>query len=243
MTNPFALALQQQSALQSAHFLASSASDTLRSAGYAGPLVCAGGYVRDLALGRAPKDLDLFIDGGCVDEFCTPQLLGDTLAQALGHNARVEVLTFYRGAWAKDVDHVVKLEFSEEDTFDQSFLYINKAPIPWGGVDIVVLNREEWAKALTPGGSFLSAVCSRVDTRINSIGADYNGLKHAHPLWAEDAREMRLVVQRDRAAEDMTRIHKRISRLASTKYAGWTLHQETEGGGLQRIESPPDGLS
>lgn len=232
--------LQKNIALNVAQLLADSVSDRFRDQGYIGPVAIAGGYVRDLAASRLPKDLDVFVDGALVDDRHHAQRLGEQLADYLGHGAVVRTIPCY-GTWAKDVDHVVKLEFPPDLAAGQEFLWMNKAPIPYGGVDIVVLRRSEWEKV--HACSFLGAVCARVDTRLNCIGASAEAAgpaPYAHPAWNDDVENSRIVVQAARASEDLQRIQKRVTRLAAGKYAGWTLHKETEGGGLQPLAPPPD---
>lgn len=201
-------------ALMAAQDLAATLSARL-SGVYDGPLVVAGGWVRDKALGFTPKDLDVFIDGG----ICTSLEMADTLANRI-NTATLQVkprqFSSY-GTWASDVDHITQVHDH-----------------PKGPVDLVVLRRDALeAAGYTPQSdvriyrntTFLHAVLSRIDLRVNAIGANaYQS--HCAPMWDFDVAAKRLVIQASRKDENMDREDKRLARLLGGKFFGWSVYHE-----------------
>lgn len=214
-------------------------------ASYFGPVAVAGGYVRDTATERTPKDLDIFIDGGHASG-PKANLIAAAVCTLLGHGAKARLIPCY-GTWAPDVATIIKIEF-EPEAIDQEFLWVEGIPIPFS-VDIVILGREQLVKnGYTPDqedarASFLKACIARVDTRLNALGACCtHQLCHSH--WIADVLQERIVVQAARASEDLARIQTRVERLASDKYRDWKLWIETPLGELLPLHPPfPDELA
>lgn len=238
----FHLETEKGHAVRRATILADYLAGIGTSVGYMGPLAIAGGWVRDLALHRHPKDLDVFIDGGSLTRMDEAEKLADALAGYLGHGfLRTRMLPSY-GTWAPDLAKVVKIE----QGMGEEPLWLRKdMPIP-GFIDLIVLDRKElelggYRPAAHPGNgtraSFLAAVLARVDLRLNAIGATPTGSDWAH-AWSDDALHQRLVVQAARLNEGeliSTRILTRIARQreAGAKYEGWNVHRELPDGSLQ----------
>lgn len=207
---------------------------------YMGPVVIAGGWVRDLALGRTPKDLDIFIDGGALARMDEAEHLAGVLSDYLGDGWRVDKTLPCYGNWAADLEKVVKIEGPEEG----AALAAQDTPVR--SIDLIVLSRAEMEKAgyrpsthMSNGvrASFLRAVLERVDLRLNAIGSTTTGTDCASQ-WNEDALNERLVVQAARLdgedSEIASRILARIGRHTEPegKYAGWTVHRELPDGSL-----------
>lgn len=210
-------------ALHTAMDLAAATKKHLTIARYDGPVAVAGGYVRDLAILREPKDADLFLDSGFVRDEAHALEIGAQISDMFGHGASEKVINGY--AWTKDVAYIIKIEFPEGQT--QKFYWLGNTPVPWA-VDLVVLKRDELLKAnYIPGNehSFLQAVISRVDTRINAIGATPLTSLTAGQ-WAEDAAQHRIVINSERYGEDSKRIDTRVARLTAGKLKGWSVFHD-----------------
>lgn len=213
-------------------------------ADYFGPVVVAGGYVRDLATERTPKDLDVFIDGGHAGG-PKANLIAAAVCTLLGHGAKARMIPCY-GTWAPDVATIIKIEFEDLEDAGQELLYIDGVPIPFS-VDIVVLGREQLIKnGYTPDAdaevSFLKACVNRVDTRLNCIGASQTQ-QLVHSEWIADVLNERIVVQSARAGEDLSRIAARTERLAATKFENWTQWIEWPDGEILPMKTDgPDSV-
>ena len=191
-------------------------------------------------MARVPKDLDIFLDGGCVRSIEHALKIAAAIADLIGHGAKVERILQCYGRWAKDVDHVVKIAFDTDG--QQELLYIGGIPVPFG-VDVVILRRAEMGKAgyvpsvhLDQGTrhSFLYSCLKRVDLRLNAIGSSAQTTLSANE-WDDDALGSRLVIQWDRLCDQESqteRIDRRILRLQAEKFHGWTVHLEGPGGEL-----------
>lgn len=228
------IALDREDALLTAKRLAYNLDCWLLKADYGGAVAVAGGYVRDLACGREPKDLDIFLDGNYVPDLVHAAMIGNCIASVIGAGARVERTFASYGTWARDVEGVVGIE-APEATF------LDGCPIPQD-VDIVVLRPSELARNGFDGSSksFLTVTLKRVDLRLNAIGATPYETE-AHPKWDEDLLRKRLVVQSARLQPgeegDLPRITKRLARLASDKFKGFTIAYEGRSGEL--FSDPP----
>lgn len=235
----FHLSLQKSDAWDKGRRLAEYLERSLQPVNYAGPVVVAGGYMRDLAMGRTPKDLDVFLDGGCIKGMEHGKSIGSVIAGILGHGAEVGRAIPCYGTWAADVDSVVKIAFPADQ--DQELLYLAGIPVPFS-VDLVILRRKEMVKAgYAPSvhldqntrDTFLYACLRRVDLRLNAIGSSAQTTRSADQ-WDADALNSRLVIQweRQQDAEDKAaaRIDKRVIRLLADKYVGWTVHLEGPDG-------------
>lgn len=238
-SDAFYAAMGRAEALHTAQRLARHSEEALINTGYYGPLAVAGGYVRDIALARTPKDLDIFLDSAYVRDRKHAEMLGAAIAiQVKG--ARVSKLMASYGTWAKDVDLVVKIQL---DLDDQELAWLDRCPIP-GEIDLIVLRHQElrdygYQHRLTNDSynqeCFLKACLARVDLRLNSLGST-PVFSHAHPEWDFDAYHNRLVVQLAKH-DDLDRIAARLKRLGSEKFPNWTKHYELPDGSLS--DSPP----
>jgi hypothetical protein len=228
-----AQSLATNGALHVAQSFAGFAQSFLRAAGYDGPVGVAGGFVRDIATNRFPKDADLFLDSAFVNGQEHAEEIGKAMAIALGNGASTRVLNAY--AWTKDVAYVAKVEFDPDQ--DQRHLYAAGVALPWG-LDCVVLARsrmEQFGYDPATPETYLSAVLSRVDTRLNAIGATPT-MHHRDPMWDADVEANRIVIRHARYAEDPARIAKRVSRLAADKYKSWSIHLEQPDGSIRPFE-------
>lgn len=235
----FHLELQKSDTWNKAQHLAAYLEGRLHLAEYLGPVVIAGGSLRDLTLGRAPKDLDVFLDGGAIRSVAHGSILAGIICAALGHGAYVIKTLKSYGTWAADVDYVLKIAFPIEEVQDEH-LEIGGLPVPFE-VDLIVLNRDRMqlqgyrpASHMTHGtrASFLSSVLGRMDLRLNAIGACATSTDCA-AQWSDDALYERLVVQYARAGEDASRIQARLDRFSDPdtgKYAGWRVMWEGPDG-------------
>ena len=240
----FQIAANRAQALAKVERLAQTLQVTLRAAGYTGPVCIAGGYVRDVALGKTPKDLDVFLDGGSVKESgASVKAMAEALAATFPTGSRFQQVIPCYGGWATDIDLVAKvhIERSEGMTFTDTSL-----PIP-ESLDLIVMRREAlMGQGYEPGnpGSLLDKVIARVDLRLNAIGATPYGSSHS-PAWDFDALNHRLVVQYARRDDPQARIDKRLVRLSSGKFAGWSTLYEGPAGELSPVsavglpEAPP----
>lgn len=221
-----------QAAQQDAKRLAADFSFALQRP-YKGPLAIAGGYVRDLATGRLPKDLDVFLDAGFIPTLVEATELGNRLADLLGDGARVEEVFASYGTWAADVEGVVRIELPQPSWYQNCY-------IPHG-VDIVVLRRdklEQYGYVVGDEPSYLEAIIARVDLRLNAIGATESVMRKN--VWFEDdVLKERLVVQKARldptAGEDLKRISRRLRRLAEEKFKGFSVAYELPNGDLSDL--------
>jgi hypothetical protein len=185
---------------------------------YDGPLVVAGGWVRDQALGFTPKDCDVFIDGG----LCTNTDQALQIAHLLGTPGR-QFQSY--GTWASDVDHITQVATGD---------------MP---LDLVVLRREAMVKngylpdaqqagSVLPHVSFLRAVLKRLDLRVNGVGACMYGGASLPEFDADVASKM-LVLQHSRAIEETDdREDKRLLRLLGGKFQGWSTWAEQADGSI-----------
>lgn len=241
----FYAAMGRSEALHTAQRLARHTEEALVNTGYHGPVAVCGGYVRDIALARSPKDLDVFLDSAYVRDRKHAEMLGAAIAiQVKG--ARVSQIMASYGTWAKDVDVVVKVRL---DLDNQELAWLDRCPIP-AEVDLIVLRHQAlrdrgYEHRLTNDAynqeCFLKACLARVDLRLNALGAT-PAFTHSHPEWDFDAYYNRLVVQYAKH-DDLERINKRLKRLGSEKFPNWTQHYELSDGTLQDhpYESSPVG--
>lgn len=220
--------VQREDAIFQAHQPLTELTGMLRSAGYAGPIVLAGGYLRDTATLRAPKDLDLFLD----NDMNSIDLR--RVAYRFGHemSCASSIVSTY-GSWAADVATLCKYRLLPHSAWPWTEL-----PRP-ESVDLVFLDRETLTKEgyipVRDRGdetetsladlTFLDACLARVDLRLNAIGITERFCRMS-PHWDDDAEHNRLVIQQGR--HDHARITKRLDRLLADKFAGWTAHMELD---------------
>lgn len=230
----FATAMGRVQALHAGRKLAQHFEEALYGAGYRGPTAVAGGYLRDIALARDPKDLDIFLDGGHVPSMEIAKQYALAVVSVI-KGARVAKMISGYGAWAEDIVVVVNIDL---DVDHQEFLWVDKCAIPTS-IDLVVLKRDRMVEAgyeprLTNDSHnqemFLKACLRRVDLRLNAIGATSHET-WAHPDWDFDAYYTRLVIQHERR-EGTERIQKRLDRLLGSKYKGWAVKYECEDGSV-----------
>lgn len=210
---------------------------------YAGPLAIAGGYLRDVALCRTPKDLDLFLDGGMVAGMDGAEELAATIANRLIGASVGRSMPCY-GKWAEDVTCVVAINVPTADD-KRKRMSLDNWPkgciVPSTSIDLVILIRDRMvSEGYAPRmvndtynqEMFLKSVLRRVDLRLNAIGAT-PAFTLASPDWDKDAYYSRLVIQKARHAEDAKRIGRRLERLTSEKFLDWSTFREREDGSLQ----------
>lgn len=203
----------------------------LDSEGYHGPVCVAGGYCRDLALLRDPKDLNVFVSSDWAD-----------LVPVLGVNIAVNL----RGQWlrtsdevfAPDVEGICRITLDETAWADRSF-------IP-DAINIVILKSESMldlgyvpGSQVTEDCSFMQACLARADLRLNSLGA-CSVVSAYHPEWDDDAYHQRLVVQHRclTSGEPLKRIEDRLRAFTTDKFVGWDVRYEGPHGELL-TEWPP----
>lgn len=236
--NPSEVSSARVEALHAGKKLASFFEEFLHEAGYHGPVAIAGGYLRDVALCRTPKDLDIFLDGGKVLGMSGAESLAAALSNRLIGATVGRSIPCY-GEWAEDITCVVSLRVD-----------LNNPPLdnwPKGcmipqEIDLVILVRDR----MVEGGFaprmvndaynqelFLKAVLARVDLRLNALGAT-PAFTYASPSWDMDAYNSRLVIQKARG-DGSDRIVRRLSRLLADKFRGWTTFVEQEDGTLTPI--------
>lgn len=250
MRPPISTALGRKDALATAQRLALHIAGALTHVGYAGPVAVAGGYVRDIALARVPKDLDVFLDysyyrevpgwdhaaGDGWNKRLAAMKFGEHLAGHLtGSRCTGSVLNYDN--WAEGIEVVVKMQVTPQP--GQELAWLDQCPIP-DDIDLVFLG----ADVLPPPRlvndysnqiGFLRSVIDRVDIRMNAIGATPEAI-YSNPEWDFDAYHNRLVVQKSR--HDMPRISRRLKRLKSQKFPQWTIHYEHDDGSLS--DNPPE---
>lgn len=202
----------------------------------------AGGYLRDVALGRYPKDLDVFLDGHCNDRHILKDKV-EALTAALPGAKVVNFFTTY-DKWTPDIDVVCQIGLQAQQEWGFS------GPTP-ETIDLIVLNRyalecssqdaggSPAAKAFEQSQTFLEALLHRIDLRINTLGATVTD-SQAHRAWNYDALYNRLVA-RYAKLDDLERVQKRLTRLRSTKFPDWTIHYEGPTGEL--LDEPPTGTA
>lgn len=237
--NPSEASSGRIEALHAGQKLARFFEEILHEAGYRGPVAVAGGYLRDVALCRPPKDLDLFLDGGKVGDMSGAEQLAAAIANRLIGATVGRSIPCY-GEWAEDITCVVPI------ILDPSRPPIDNWPkgctIPQD-IDLVILLRDRMvAEGFRPRmvndaynqELFLKAVLARVDLRLNALGST-PAFTHASPSWDMDAYNSRLVLQKTRDA-DSTRIAVRLYRLLLDKYRGWKpFSEDTSEGSLTGI--------
>lgn len=196
---------------------------------YSGNLAIAGGYLRDIACRKRPKDLDIFFDADHLKDLAHAAAIGQRLCRTIEDGAEV-VRTFASyGTWAEDVEGVVSIELPEATHYCDQLIPTK--------IDLVFLRPSQLKKYGYDGSeaSFLSALCARVDLRLNAIGVSPQGT-FVDAGWESDLLEKRLVVQKARLAPgqeaDMKRIQRRLERLAQDKFKGWTVQYELHDGSL-----------
>lgn len=186
-------------------------------ADYRGPLVVAGGFQRDQMLRLPAKDLDVFLLEDPQVDF---RQLADKVAMRF--NGRVtNVIGGYR-EWSDDVYQVYQIDVGPA--------------LPFRSIDLIILKVGDagYSGTWTEAG-FLSAVCERVDLRLNAVGVGYEGTIYCHFRWSDDVQEKRLVVQACRVnPEDRPRQQRRLDRLTApgAKFEGWTCWEEQADGSL-----------
>lgn len=237
----FMLGHGMSTALDKAKELAAYLEGLLHTATYLGPVVIAGGYVRDMALGKPWKDRDVFLDAALIENRehfdKVLALLCAQLTPTGGLAVQVaRIVDASYGVWAVDVAWVATL-------FDPN-------PEPRTQFDIVVLHRAQLMdkagyepKAFledSTRASFLKAVLRRVDVRLNAIGASASNTDNL-PMWRHDVLAKRLVIQASRLEEEPARIYRRLKAMTEpgAKYEGWKVLAEGPNGDL--IEPPTDG--
>ncbi len=189
----------------------------LFSTHYTGPLVVAGGFQRDQQLRLPAKDLDVFL---LEDPRVDFRGLADKVATRFCGRV-TNVIGGYR-EWSDDVYQVYQIAVGPG--------------YPFTSVDLIVLKVGEagYTGTWTEEG-FLTAVCERVDLRLNAVGLGYEGYVYMHGSWSDDVREKRLVVQACRVnPEDRPRQQRRLDRLTApgAKFEGWTCWEEQADGSL-----------
>jgi hypothetical protein len=205
---------------------------------YRGPLVVGGGFLRDLALNKDPKDLDLFLDGGKVEGMAGAEEVTAVLSNSLKGATLGRTIRCY-GEWAEDVLCVCKvvLDPNQGPPLDS---WPKGCVIP-DELDLVFLLRSGISEAgylprmvndVYNQEMFLKAVLARVDLRLNALGATPTGT-HASPQWDLDAYNSRLVIQKTRTTSSaVNRLSKRLARLTDYKFRGWSMHLEQPDGSL-----------
>lgn len=242
--NPSEASSGRVEALHMGQKLARFFEEILHEAGYHGPVAVAGGYLRDVALCRTPKDLDLFLDGGRLPAMSDAEELAAAIANRLIGATVGRSIPCY-GDWAEDVDFVVSVRL------DPSRLPADGWPkgctIPQE-VDLVILTRDQMVKeGFTPRLTndaynqelFLKAVLARVDLRLNALGAT-PAFTHASSQWDMDAYNSRLVIQKTRG-DGTVRIAKRLDRLLLDKFRGWASYREQEDGTITPLPIGDEG--
>lgn len=242
--NPSEVSAGRVEALHAGTKLARLFESFLNEAGYQGPVAVAGGYLRDVALCRTPKDLDLFLDGGMMAGMAQAEQFAAAIANRLVGASVGRSIPCY-GDWAEDVDFVVSVRLDPQRP--PLYNWPKGCTIP-KEIDLVILMRDQMVgTGFTPRmvndaynqELFLKAVLARVDLRLNALGAT-PAFSHASPNWDMDAYNSRLVIQKTRG-DGTDRITKRLRRLLLDKYRGWTAYREQEDGSLQTLPVGEDG--
>lgn len=243
--NPSEASAGRVEALHMGQKLARFFEELLHEAGYHGPVAVAGGYLRDVALCRTPKDLDLFLDGGIVGDMTGAEELAASIANRLIGATVGRSIPCY-GEWAEDIACVVPI------TLDPSRPPLDNWPkgcIVPQDIDLVILLRDR----LVEGGFrprlvndaynqelFLKACLARVDLRLNALGST-PAFTHASPSWDMDAYNSRLVLQKTRDG-DSERIAVRLYKLLLDKFRGWKPYREDTQSGSLLTEIDPGWL-
>lgn len=232
--NPSEVSAGRTEALYTGKKLARFFGDILHEACYQGPLAIAGGYLRDIALCRTPKDLDLFLDGGKVNGMAGAENLAAAISNRLVGATVGRSVPCY-GEWAEDISCVVSVKLPLKDVAIDNW---PKGCIIPQDIDLVILLRDRMvAEGFTPRlvndaynqELFLKVVLARVDLRLNALGAT-PAFTAASPHWDMDAYNSRLVIQKTRL-DGAPRIQRRLDRLLLDKFRGWTPY----------VEQPEDG--
>lgn len=232
--NPSEVSSGRTEALHAGKKLAKFFEEFLHEAGYHGPLAIAGGYLRDVALCRTPKDLDLFLDGGIVGGMVGAEALAATISNRLSGATVGRSIPCY-GDWAEDITCVVSVKLNPALALDN---WPKGCMIPQE-IDLVVLMRDRLvAEGFKPRmvndaynqEMFLKVVLARVDLRLNALGTT-PAFSHASSQWDMDAYNSRLVIQKARG-DGSARIVRRLTRLLQDKFRGWTTYVEQEDGSL-----------
>lgn len=242
---PISAALGRKDALATAQRLALHIAESLTHVGYAGPVAVVGGYVRDIALARVPKDLDVFLDfsyyrepavKGAKSKRQLAMQFGEHLGKHLSGSSCIGSVLNYDN-WAEGIEVVIKMAVAPVP--GQALSWLDQCPIP-DDIDLVFLGKDVLPSPRLMNDranqeGFLKAVIDRVDVRMNAIGATPL-VTLSNPEWDFDAYHNRLVVQKSR--HDMPRIERRLKRLKSSKFPQWTIHYEHDDGTLR--DSPPE---
>lgn len=242
--NPSEASSGRVEALHAGQKLAKFFEEFLHEGGYHGPVAVAGGYLRDLALSFPPKDLDIFLDGGKVGGMEGAERLTAFLSNRLIGVSVGRCIPCY-GSWAEDISCVSSAVMP---TLPELRVRLAKewprgCPLPEVSIDLVVLLRDRLVQdGFTPRmvndaynqELFLRAVLARVDLRLNALGST-PAFTTSSSLWDMDAYNRRLVVQSARDDSDRDRIIRRLERLTSDKFLGWTSYCEKQDGTLTPI--------
>lgn len=243
--NPSEVSAGRVEALHAGQKLAKFFETFLNEAGYHGPMAVAGGYLRDLALYRQPKDLDIFLDGGMVGGMDGAEKLAASISNRLIGASVGRCIPCY-GSWAEDIVCVTSVVMPTLPSLRERLSassWPKACPLPEHSIDLVILFRERLLKdGFTPRmvndvynqELFLKAVLARVDLRLNALGAT-PGFTTSSSHWDMDAYNSRLVVQSARDDGDRDRIVRRLTRLTSEKFLGWTSYCEQEDGKLSPL--------
>lgn len=203
--------------------------------GFKSHMAIAGGYLRDLASRRKPKDLDFFFDGNDLNDMAHAAAIGKRICALLEDGAEVTQTFASYGGWALDVECVVRIALPQPTHYCNALIPPN--------IDLVFLRPGQLSKFGFDGSeaTFLTALCKRVDLRLNAIGCSPEHT-YLDPHWEEDHAEKRLVVQCARiqpnTASDVKRITKRLERLSETKFKGYSIEYELHDGSL--THRPPE---
>lgn len=245
--NPSTIALNRTAALHVGQRWAKFLETATAHEGYSGPIAVVGGYLRDIALHREPRDLDVFLFGP--PEMAAAQKLAKVVAKQLSPSCEALSGIPSYGGWASDVSFVVPIAVHKDlSTFKWPFP-TDEVPIP-ATIDLVVLDADAMREAgytprLVNDGFnkelWLEACLSRVDLRLNALGATANNFT-ANPNWDFDAFEQRLVVQFSRK-DEQERINKRLQRLTTGKYQGWSVFNETQNGEIVPVSTQPEPVT
>lgn len=242
--NPSEASSGRVEALHAGQKLAKFFEEIVHEAGYHGPVAVAGGYLRDVALCRTPKDLDIFLDGGKILGMQGAEQLAAAIANRLIGASVGRSIPCY-GEWAEDISCVVSVRLDPQNPPVDN--WPKGCMIPQE-IDLVILLRDRMvASGFTPRLTndaynqelFLKAVLARVDLRLNALGAT-PAFTHASPKWDLDAYNSRLVIQKTRG-DGTARISKRLDRLLLDKFRGWTAYREQEDGTLTPLPVGDDG--
>lgn len=237
---PASISTARTEALHTGQKLARFFGDILHEAGHEGPVALAGGYLRDIALCREPKDLDLFLDGGRVNGMAGAEDLAAAISNRLIGASVGRSVPCY-GEWAEDISCVVSVKLDVKRTPIDNW---PKGCIIPQDIDLVILLRDRMVEeGFTPRLTndaynqelFLKVVLARVDLRLNALGAT-PAFTSASPHWDMDAYNSRLVIQKTRL-DGAPRIQRRLDKLLLDKFRGWTPYVEQEDGTIQEVST------